>query len=297
MIRRLWLRRRDRPFGGEVVREVLVDTDAEPGVPIGDWACTAAELDGADVVFLLHGFNVDRASGEATLDRLAERLRPDLDRLVVPVLWPGDMDLATLQLVSFLSYAFEYDNADEAGERLGDAICAQMGRARRVSFLSHSLGARVVVRAAERVARRRRRGEATPRLGELCLLAPAIDATAFTDPRASRALVAEVEGITVLGSRGDTVLRFVYPLGDLGATLLAFFRDERVRSALGYGGIRPDNPWPERLGDTILAADLGVDHGDYFPGEADADPQRQANYARSARFAAAALTGTSPRWR
>ena len=297
MIERLWLRNPDRPYGGDVLHECLVDTDTARCRPLADWAREADEVDDADVVFLLHGFNVDRAAGKETLDRLAQALRPELDRLLVPVLWPGDMDLATLQLVSFLSYAFEYDNADEAGERLGDAICAHMGRARRVSFISHSLGARVVVRAAERIARRRRRGEATPRLGELCLLAPAIDATAFTDRRASRALVDEVEGITVLGSRGDKVLRFIYPLGDLGAALLDFFRDERVRTALGYGGIRPDNPRPERMTDTILPPERGVEHADYFPSDADADPERRANYDRSARFAAAALTGTPPRWR
>lgn len=299
MIRRLWLREPTQPFGGRVLSVPLVDEDDGRPRAFETWARAADEVDGADMLFVIHGFNVNVESGLRSLDMLADRLRAGgSDRLIVPVLWPGDMDFRVLQMVSFLSYCFEYDNADQAGVTLADLIVDHLSAARRVSFLSHSLGGRVLMRAARRLVERRHAGDVTPRLGDLCLFAPAIDDDVFTRDAAAQAAREAFETTTVLGSRADRTLQWAYPMGDFGAAVLAFFRREKVRLALGYHGSRPSAELPAPVHETILPKKKGVDHGHYFPGAVDPSDAQRADHERAVAFALGAFDPNHrPRWR
>lgn len=61
------------------------------------------------IIFLIHGFNVDRRSGQANLRSLAQELVSAGDAALVAVTWPGD------NWANALSYPLEGNDADDEG--------------------------------------------------------------------------------------------------------------------------------------------------------------------------------------
>jgi hypothetical protein len=211
---------------------------------------------GGPLTFLLHGFNLGRSAGRASLlefGRLLRAAHPDLAGRLVAVLWPGD------DLLSPLTYSLEERDADETARRLA-ALCTRTLRLREPpSFVAHSLGCRV---ALETMARLHAAGRP---LAHAVLMAGAVDADCLARADRYRASVAAARRVAVLHSGADLVLRLAFPLGDAVASLLF---GGYTRSALGLTGPQPGARKRETIpAPSVSALSLtrfGVGHLDYL---------------------------------
>ena len=261
---------RGRNQGGPVLPGHLMPFGANPARSEDDLRHEST------VTFLIHGFNVNRPNGQATLERLARSLPSASGGALVAVLWPGD------SWANFASYPLEGNDADDTAAELARFIDRVLQPGTPLSFVSHSLGARVVMGTIKRVVSR------YP-VSQVCTMAAAIDDFSLSRPRDYGPVAPQVGRIAVLASRKDKVLRLAYPVGDLVQAFL-FFRKDRRGAALGYHGPRPFDTHavpPNVFHVQVPEAPVAVDHGDYFPGGATPNVQQQ----RAARFADAVLSG------
>ena len=208
------------------------------------------------LLFLIHGFNVDRESGTTGLGNLSEFIRRTTDSAVVSVLWPGD------HWAKFLSYPFEGRDADDTAKAFAEFIDIAVRPDATLSFVTHSMGARVALETVKRVMNSR-----SIQINQICLMAPAIDDFSLLTAADYRAACETSNRVAVLSSVEDEVLRWAYPVGDLLESF--FFSDNVSGAALGYKG--PPNVLPS--GETLPAkvihkaipADRNSDHSDYIP--------------------------------
>jgi hypothetical protein len=262
---------RSAPVGGAVVPARLT-----LGTPTLDdlHAC-------ADVVFMVHGFNVNRANGTNELTAFGKKLDALGSGAAVAVLWPGD------SVIGPLSYPLETSKADDSAVELATFIADELPQSPRISFIGHSLGCRVVMETVRQLWIR-----GIP-VSQVCLMAAAIDndslGIAVEYQRA-----AQFAGRTgVLFSPCDTVLKDAYPIGNL---LSAFLHAASTTdAALGYSGplsiaaahiVAP--PTVQSCGIPVANA---ANHGDYLPTASGAFNENQL---RAARFANGMLTGATP---
>jgi esterase/lipase superfamily enzyme len=261
---------RSHPVGGAVVPAVLT-----LGKPTLDQLqrCT-------DVAFLVHGFNVDRASGTAELGAFGARLTALGDAgAAVAVLWPGD------SAVGPLSYPFETNKADDSAVELATFIGEQLPQQPRISFVGHSLGCRVVMETVQQLW-----FKAIP-VSQVCLMAAAIDNDSLGIDVEYQGAAEFAARTAVLYSPGDRVLRDAYPIGNLVSAFL--HAASTSDAALGYSGPRSSSGvvTPQGVAAVGIPAADNVDHGDYLPSATQAFNDRQAS---AARFANSMLAGVTP---
>ena len=260
--------------GGAVVPGKLV---ALPG--LGTEADLRAET---SLAFLIHGFNVNRASGVDVLRRLAQQL-PGIGMGCVGVLWPGD------HWTRAISYSFEGRDADDSAKELTKYIALVVPKGTQLSFVSHSLGARVVMETIRKLNR------TDYPIRQISLLAAAIDDFSLARPRDYSTAVAKTDRVAVLASQKDRVLKLAYPAGD-ALQAFVFFRRDSVGLALGSHGPKASgkDPVPKLVYHEQIPDGRGADHGHYFPLDPagrSADVAR--NQASSVRFTADVLQGVS----
>lgn len=241
-------RERDRA-GGSLSTPRVVSCAPTAGslnaTPLSNAALNRA-LQGREVAFVSHGFNVSRGEGVRALSRFEQELALPPSFAFVGVLWPGDW------WIPVINYPSEANDAVTCGRALARYINQEL-RVDVCSFVSHSLGARLVLEAALGV-------DSTVR--DVCLMAAAVDDDALiTEPY--RAVQARVERLSVLASLGDWVLRLAYPAGDFLSDLW-YDSDSPFRGALGYHGPRPRAP--QRTISSQIR-DPQHDHGSYLPPE------------------------------
>lgn len=255
-----------------------------------DWTAGAAydlvaddavrrDVAGADVILATHGFNVAFAGGVAALSRLETALALDPRQRFFGVLWPGDFWLPVV------NYPWEAEDAVASGKELADYANRVFAGANSISFISHSLGARVVLEAVRRLNR--------PAL-EVCLTAGAVDRDCLTRQYLDAARNAG--RISVLSSTKDKVLRLAYPAGDFISDLLLGDSDSPWKGALGRKG--PPTPVRAPIFGQPIPSASGFDHGDYLPPGSPnlpAQPPRP-KWADSADYMRRAVTGQSGRW-
>jgi esterase/lipase superfamily enzyme len=234
------------------------------------------------VVFLLHGYNVNFNDGKDKLLQFAERLPSMKDAALVATLWPGD------HWVGPFSYPFEWRDARDTSAQLVRFIGDNLRRDVPLSFVTHSLGARVAMDTVRTIY------QIGFRIEQVCLMAPAIDDDSLSDVRVYRRATNHSRRVSVLSSVEDEALKFAYPVGDLLHTL--FYRGESWDQALGYHGPMPESefhqPVPENVYHVAIPPSRGADHGDYLPDKNPNDEQKSAAF-----FANAALKGVeSPRY-
>lgn len=225
-----------------------------------------ARAAGRDILFAAHGFNVNFRDGARSLGRLDEMLQLPPSAFYVGVLWPGDF------WVPVVNYPFEGSDAKDSGRRIAEFCNRRLGDARSISFVTHSLGARVALEAVTNLNRKAR---------AVCLMAAAVDDNCLTSEYATAFANAEV--ISVLASRMDRVLRLAYPLGDPIADILNLGQSP-FRGALGRKGP------PQPIGATVppwqIPDNDGYDHGDYLPpsGANAAFPNPNGKWVRTSVF-------------
>lgn len=211
-----------------------------------DWSRLGALVAGRNVVFGVHGFNVDYAAGACALGQLDAYFALGATDLFVGILWPGD------SWIPVIDYPFEGDVALDCGRRLAEFCTHWFVAAQSFSFVSHSLGARLVLEAVERLDRRVR---------VICLTAGAINRDCLVTEYAGAA--GNADAIAVLASHRDLVLKLAYPIGDVIADLL---HDDHApfQPALGSGG--PASPAPSVVRRPWQIPDpAGYGHLDYMP--------------------------------
>ena len=233
------------------------------------------------ITFLLHGYNVNRENGRASLHRLAAHLSASQNEAVVAVLWPGD------HWTRAASYSFEGRDADDSAKALAEYVKTYITTSTELSFVSHSLGARVVMETIKRLG--------AYRIRQVALMAPAIDDSSLANPSVYFIASNAAERVAVLASRKDKILKYAYPAGDALQAFVFFWKDV-VDLALGYHGPRKSKSYgiPSKVYVEQIPDARGSDHGHYIPGDpaqdAPGDPAI-ANRLSAARFADAILRG------
>jgi hypothetical protein len=236
---------------------------------------------GKDVLLAAHGFNVSYENGLCSLGHLEAALNMRRNELFLGVLWPGDW------VIPAINYPFEYKIASHGGALLGGFCNRWLASARSISFLSHSLGARVVLEAIKASVLPIRRA---------CITAGAISADCLTV--GYKGATKNCGEIRTLSSMMDLVLEFAYPPGDLMADILDPDHAP-FEPALGRGGpIAPHGP-------TVLPSEIAdsppyghYDHSDYFPPSIPTLPPAHPNdkWRRAVAFMASAFRGQAPTW-
>jgi alpha/beta hydrolase family protein DUF900 len=233
---------------------------------------------GKNILFATHGFNVSREAGACSLTRLDTYLNLDSSNVFFGVLWPGDFWLPVV------NYPFEGDVSMDCGRRLATFCNRYLTNAQSLSFISHSLGARLVLEAVKNLKRQAR---------SVCLTAAAINQDCLATEYAAAAQNAAA--ISILASHKDMVLKLAFPIGDPIADLL--HSDHTLfERALGYAG--PPVPaslpvkFPWQIPDSA-----GYDHGDYLPsGNPGAPVPIPAIWNQPADFMARAFRGQTQSW-
>lgn len=164
------------------------------------------DVRGRHVLIGTHGFHVDRENGISSLSNWEGLLQLDLPSVFVGLLWPGDSVWG-----HGLDYPEEPMIANHAGDRIAPFLDTNFSGAASISFASHSLGARVVLRTASQMKLPVRRA---------ILMAGAIDdnclVTEFQD-----AVKTNIGQISVLASKKDEVLSALFPLGNFIGGIIA----------------------------------------------------------------------------
>ena len=246
----LFLNLRSQSVGGGIVDPYLLEgsgTVNPPTLAAVPWAEIQGKVAGKDVLLGVHGFNVDYYRGAHSFGQLDTYLGlANQSEVFIGVLWPGDFWMPVV------NYPFEGSDAMDCGRRLAAFCDRWFAGAQSISFVSHSLGARLVLEAVARLGRRARM---------VCLMAGAINNDCLTAEYRSAA--ANSDTIFVLASRHDVVVRMAYQIGDPISNILdhdhAFFQ-----KALGYEGppspAAPPVAFPWQIQD-----DYAYGHGHYLP--------------------------------
>ena len=238
-----------------------------------------ALIRGKDLLLASHGFNVSYEGGLVSLARLEDALglATSPTNLFLGILWPGDW------VIPAINYPAEDKIASHAGRLLGQFCSERLIGARSISFVSHSLGARVILEAIQ----------AQPNSVKLaCITAGAVNAGCLREEYGAAA--SRCVKVRTLSSRGDRVLEFAYPPGDFAADIL-YPDHPQFEAALGRGG--PSPPIAAKIGPFEINDTDGFDHGDYFPpGDPSLGTQANAKWRRSAQFIASVYQGANPSW-
>lgn len=247
--------------------------------PVGITAHSLRDsVEGRDVLIGTHGFNVDQEGGLQSLGGVDALLRASgqADAVFVGVLWPGDW------WVPAINYPTEAPDAVKAGRLLAKFCKDWMSRSRSISFVSHSLGARLILSAMERIGRRVR---------VACLMAAAADSRCLE--REYSAAAANCDTVVNLASRRDVVLLAAYPVGTFAS--FGFDRDSSLFSAaLGFAG--PKGYVRNNVQPSQIKNSAGYGHGSYLPDDASGIQPPDAKWPRTLNFLLCAFRGEAQSW-
>lgn len=240
---------RTRLVGGPVAREV-----AEGPPPFVQGR--------SRLVVLVHGYNNALADARASYVTFSGRLRqtyadggPQVPDLLAKFYWPGDADLGP---VSFLSYPFEIDDAENSAKKLAGflrGLRGPEGAPVELDIVAHSLGCRVLLETIRELLPTLER--LAVHFGVVCLMAAAVQVDMVEPDARLGAAVDAPRRLLVLHSTGDRVLHYAFPLGQTAAGE-GFF-------PVALGRFAPP-PWVPGEHEAIDE----LDHGQYWGAEASA---------------------------
>src|SRR5437879_56340 len=245
----LYLNFRSHSVGGTVIDPIVLAGDGTadpPALSVVDWPTVEATVAGKRVLFAVHGFNVSREHGARSLGQLEAAVGLSAAEVFVGVLWPGDYWLPVV------NYPFEGGVAMDCGRRLAVCCAQRFARAQSISFVSHSLGARLVLEAVENLNRPAR---------VVCLTAGAINQDCLATEYSTA--TANSSSVSLLASHSDWVLKVAFRIGDPISDVL--HDDHKAfERALGYDGPALPAP-PPILSPWQIPDRAGYGHGDYLP--------------------------------
>ncbi len=278
---------RDQKFGGAVTSGHLYRVGTPWDVSWDDRLPDFTLLTrGQRLTVLLHGYNNGLDEGREKLVRFIGCLeQKGSTDLMLAVVWPGDSWANALgNWAGALSYPSESRDADDSADNLLTWLVLHVHESTQVAFVGHSLGCRVVMRAAQRMVR-----DVTvkkPILDRICLMAAAIDSDSLgkDEPTSYRDATKQADRIAVLASKEDTVLQGAYGLGDSLQSWWPFSGERSVRALGRYG---PEDSSSEVLAKVELRmADPNRDigHSDYLPHYPPPSPPEHQTKAQSEQF-------------
>jgi hypothetical protein len=277
---------------------------------LATWDETAQLLRNKHVCFLVHGFNVDRDGGYTGLGALAQEMTGDglLPTLVapgvaadlktagvdviVPVLWAGDWYLP-------FNYSFLLGDIRTTADHFADFFWSSATQIRRASFVTHSMGARVVMETVQRVVANAG-SKAIPSFDTALFTAGAIPDDCLDLPDFAAA-VGAFRQIGVISSESDTVLSGDFPLGNAVEQAL-WSNDHGSDRALGYDGpsLKPGSPARAKTTWYPVPRTTFQRHNEYLPSPLDPDVRKgykngwDAKRVVIGQMAQATLDGTPP---
>lgn len=217
------------PVGGPLASTVTINELTDEGVyQTYDLQGFLSDVRGRDVLLATHGFNVDRAKGIESLANWHTLLQVPTSVTFVGILWPGDA-----ALVHGIDYPVEPGVADHAAALLAPFFDTQLADSASISFISHSLGARLVLGTIKLMSSHIRR---------VILMAGAIDDNCLN--KEFSGLESKIDKVSLLASKKDAVLGLIFPLGNFFAGII----DQGHpwwRGALGRSG--PSQPRPSNF--------------------------------------------------
>lgn len=244
------------------------------GRPLPELADLAA---GRDVLLATHGFNVNQEEGVRALSRLEARMQPASGELFLGVLWPGDW------WIPAINYPTEADDAVACGRRLASICNEELTSARSLSFLSHSLGGRLILEAVRHLDRKAK---------TVCVTAGAVDWDCLHGQYAEA--VRNAESVSTLSSCRDMVLRLAYPVGDFASDVFWGDDDSPFSPALGYKG--PRRPAPTGVLPSQIDKKFDHGHGNYLPPSDPATPSSGLPWEKAADFMIRAFRHQPQTW-
>ena len=268
---------RSQGVGGAVVDPYLLQGNGaadQPALSVIPWAQVPSIFHGRNILFATHGFNVSYQDGARSLGLLDQYLGLTPPNLFVGMLWPGD------SWIPVVDYPFEGDVALDCGNRLASFCNRWCVGTLGLSFVSHSLGARLVLQAVANLSRKAQ---------SVCLTAAAINrdclSAEYSNARDNCA------SVSILASHEDYVLKVAFTIGDPFADLL---HDDHTpfETALGYDGpptpLSPPIRFPFQIPDQC---DFG--HGSYLPPGPAGEPPK---WQQAADFMKRAFLGQPQTW-
>jgi hypothetical protein len=256
-----FLNLRTNSVGGEVSDHVTVLQVDDPNAPVKQIpsqndrlaGSLADDAMGRNVVLVTHGFNVSQGDGIRCLANWKTLLPLDDSWLFIGVLWPGDSSW-----LGPLCYPGEGQHAMKSGDLLAQFIDQWLDGAASISFVSHSLGARMVLQTISQMTRDVR---------QVALMAGAINDDCLVKEYADAA--AKVSLIHALASVEDEVLSKAFPLGNLAEGIIDA-RHPWFEGALGDKG--PRRPGPGNLrAPWQIPKEWKFGHGNYLEMDAAQD--------------------------
>jgi hypothetical protein len=267
-----------------------------PGFTLASWSEVSALVKNKHVCFLVHGFNVNRDSGYTSLGAMTQEFTgagvlgtgsPPLDLeidgvdVIIPVLWAGDWYLP-------INYPFLLPDIRLTARHFADFIWSSTAMMRRVSFMTHSMGARVALETVRATLAGKDRY--TLPAFDTALLTAAAVADDIMDQAAFADTVAAFRRFVVVSSTADKVLSGYFPTGN--AVEQALWLDDPGRDeALGLYGPRL------KAGSAALAKTTWYrlndhDHGDYVPAPASPAPSFPNGWSAKREVIAEIVQGT-----
>ncbi len=235
------------PVGGGLATSVALNQGANPAnYQSLSSSQFQTDIRGHHVLIATHGFHVNRADGIASLSNWEGLLHLGPIAMFVGLLWPGDSIWA-----HGLDYPDEPMVANDAGVLLAPFVDENFAEAASISFVSHSLGVRVVLQTISNMKLPVRR---------LLVMAGAIDDNCLNAE--FQAAAAKVGKISILASTRDEVLAFLFPLGNLLGGIIAAGHPW-WHAALGHGG--PSQPKTENFQSPFqIPSNWGYGHHSYL---------------------------------
>jgi hypothetical protein len=273
---------RVRGVGGAVIDPYLLEGDGTvvpPALSVVSWPRVPSIIAGNNLLFATHGFNVSYQDGACSLGLLDRYLNLALPNLFIGMLWPGDSWLP------IVDYPFEGDVALDCGRRLANFCSRWCAGAQSLSFLSHSLGARMVLEAIRHLGRKAQ---------SVCLTAAAINRDCLTAEYSGAAGNSAL--ISILASHEDYVLKIAFSVGDPFADLL---HDDHTPFQAAFGSEGPPTPAPQPVRYPWQISDRDdYGHHDYLPPDQaiELPPPPGAKWPQAADFMKRAFFGQPQSW-
>lgn len=198
---------RERPVGDGVRKPVVKQVTIGTGGPVASMpdplpSELARAVRGRDVLLATHGFNVAEEEGYAQLANWQTLLQLGDAYFFIGMVWPGDSSW-----LGPLCYPGEGRHAIQCGAMLADFIQEYLVGASSLSFVSHSLGARLVLEAISKLAK-----DSIP-IKQVAIMAGAINDDCFVAEYKSA--TDNIGRISILASEKDEVLSLAFPIGNV----------------------------------------------------------------------------------
>jgi hypothetical protein len=203
------------------------------------------------VVLFVHGFNNTEAAARESYQRAFSNVLDPVGYFF----WPGD--IRAWVAISALSYPWQIKHALTSAQRLADYLTGLLGPERTpaaVTFICHSLGARLVLEAVRLALADGRRW---PEVRLLCLMAAAVPLDLVEAGQALEAAARHARSLAIFYSRADQVLHLAFPPGEEAA--YPWIEHKLYHRALGRFGPPP--------GLTLNRFEGSRGHSDYWPDE------------------------------